>query len=134
MSTRLAATMRAGFVAALLGGVPSTVDALVRGDDPLESTRAIGTIVTSSNKDSTLLLAAVPVHLGISMFWAAVIARLLPARRRLLLGALTGAGIAVFDLRVLGRSFPRIRALPLAPQIADHIAFAMIVAALTNPP
>ena len=133
MSTRLQRTMRAGFLAAVFGGVPSTVYALARGDDPFESTRAIGSMVTSSTDDSTLLLAAVPIHLGISLGWAAVIAGVLPARRRLLLGALIGVGIAMLDLGILGRSFPRIRALALGPQVADHVAFAMIVAALTQP-
>lgn len=133
MSTRLRRTMRAGSLAATFGGVPSTIYALVRGDDPFDSMRAIGSMVTSSTDDSTLLLAAVPVHLAISIGWAAVIAGLLPARRRRLFSALMGVGIAILDLRVLGRSFPRIRALPLGPQVADHVAFAMIAAALTDP-
>jgi hypothetical protein len=31
---------------------------------------------------------------------------------------------------VLGRAFPRIKALPIGPQLADHVAFGFTVAAL----
>jgi hypothetical protein len=44
---------------------------------------------------------------------------------------LFGAGIAFFDLRVVGARAPRIRALPFGPQLADHVAFGAVVGALT---
>ena len=125
--------IRAGAVAAIVSGIPSTIYELSRGNDPLESTRAIGSMVTNSEDESTLLLAAVPVHMAVSLWWAIVITRVLPARKRLVLSGLLGAAIALFDLRVVGHRFPRIRALPLGPQIADHVMFGIVVAALTQP-
>jgi hypothetical protein len=44
-------------------------------------------------------------------------------------GAVAGVAIALVDLGLLARAFPRIRALPQVPQIADHIAFGAIAAA-----
>jgi hypothetical protein len=43
---------------------------------------------------------------------------------------LAGLGIAALDLGIVGRRFPRIRALPLLPQVADHLAFALSAAAV----
>jgi hypothetical protein len=70
----------------------------------------------------------VPVHLGISLFWTAVLRRagVRGARR----GAVAGLAIAAVDLGVIGRRFPRISALPLAPQLADHVAFGAIAGLL----
>jgi hypothetical protein len=45
-------------------------------------------------------------------------------------GALAGLGIAGLDLGLLGRRFPHVRALPLAPQLADHLAFGAIAGVL----
>ena len=45
-------------------------------------------------------------------------------------GALAGLAIAALDLGLVGRRFPRIRALPLVPQLADHAAFGAIAARL----
>jgi hypothetical protein len=39
-----------------------------------------------------------------------------------------GLGIAALDLGIVGRRVPRIRALPLAPQVADHLAYTETVA------
>ena len=41
-------------------------------------------------------------------------------------GALAGLAIAALDLGLVGRRFPRIAALPLLPQLADHAAFGAI--------
>ena len=120
-------------VAAVVSGAPSAAYALLRGDDLLESTRAIGTMVTTSDDDRVLLAAAIPVHLVISLGWAIAIQQLLPRKRRVLWGGLFGVGIAILDLRVIGRRYPRIRNLPLGPQIADHVLFGAVVAALTQP-
>ena len=114
-------------------GAPSTIYAIARGQDPLESTRAIGSVVINSEENTALLAAAVPVHIAISLWWAIVLARLLPLRRRLLAGGLIGAAIAVLDLRVIGRAFPRILRLPLGLQIADHDPEGDVVAALRQP-
>jgi len=45
-------------------------------------------------------------------------------------GALAGLAIAVIDLGVVGRRFPRVRVLPLGPQLADHAAYGAIAARL----
>ena len=77
-----------------------------------------------------LLAAAVPVHLCLSLGWAVVLDRAgLRGPRR---GALAGLAIATLNLGLLGRAFPRIRALPIAPQVADHTAYGAIVGALIS--
>jgi hypothetical protein len=42
-------------------------------------------------------------------------------------GAAAGVGIAALDLGVGGRLFPRIGALPVLPQLADHAAYGATV-------
>ena len=115
--------------AAALSGIPSTAHALATGRDPFEATCAAGTILLPQETGRRrLLAAAVPVHLGISLFWTAVLRRagVRGARR----GAVAGLAIAAVDLGVVGRRFPRISALPLAPQLADHAAFGAIAGLL----
>ena len=121
----------AGGIAAVLSGLPSTVHAIATGRDPLAATAAAGTLVADSSRNrSTLIAAAVPVHAAISLFWGLAMSALLPHRRTELWGALTGLGIAAFDLGVVGTRFPAIRALPAAPQVADHVAFGLIAGAV----
>jgi hypothetical protein len=116
----------AGLIAALVSGAPSTVWAGVRGRDPLEATLAAGSIVLGGERRrGPLLVAAAVVHVSVSLFWAAVF----PRRAGVVGGALFGLGIAALDLGVLGLRFPRIRALPLAPQVADHALFGAVVGA-----
>jgi hypothetical protein len=57
-----------------------------------------------------------------------VLAAALPRRRTLAWSAAAGLSIAALDLGVIGRRYPRIRALPLAPQVLDHLAYAAAVA------
>ena len=76
-----------------------------------------------------LLLAAIPVHLALSVGWAWVLAYALPRRRPLVEGTLAGLAIAALDLGLIGRRFPRLRRLDPLPQVADHIAFGIITAA-----
>ena len=98
--------LRAAVWAAALSGIPSTVHALATGRDPLEAAYAAGTILLpGETRPQRLLAAAVPVHLGISIGWTVAL-----------------------DLGLLGRLFPRIRALPVAAQLADHAAFGAIAA------
>jgi hypothetical protein len=78
---------------------------------------------------SVLVTAAIPVHITISLGWAVVLTALLPRRRTVLWGSVAGLAIAALDLGPLARPSPRIRALPLGPQIADHVAFGAIVGA-----
>lgn len=127
--------VRAGLIAALVSGIPSTAHALMTGRDPLEATAAAGSLVLGSDRPrSQLLLAAAPTHLVLSIGWAFLISALLPPRRRILAGAGYGVGIALFDLGVVGRAIPRIRALPFGPQLADHVVFGGVVGALTRGP
>jgi hypothetical protein len=95
------------------------VHALATGRDPLAAARAAGSMVSERHA----LAAAVPVHLGVSVFWAALI----PRRAGVAGGAACGLAIAALDLGVLARPFPAVRALPLWPQVADHVAFGAIV-------
>jgi len=118
----------AGAAAAVVGGVPSTLWALFAGSDPLEATLAAGSMVLpGESRRGRLLAAAVPVHLGVSFGWAVVLERVLPRGRELAGGAAAGLAIAALDLGVMGPLFPRIRALPLLPQLADHVAYGMTV-------
>ena len=118
--------IRAGAWATLLSGAPSTVHALANGGDPLEATKAAGSILLRDERRTLpLVAAAAPVHLAVSFGWALVLARL--RVRGPLAGALAGLAIAALDLGVVGRRFPRVRALPLGPQILDHLAYGAIV-------
>ena len=128
-STTLQDAIAAGAVAAVASGAPSTLFALAVGDDPLEATLAAGSILSpNETRRGRLVAAAVPVHLGLSLGWALALARLLPDKQTIAAGAVAGLGIAAIDLGVVGRLFPRIRALPLLPQLADHVAYGVTVA------
>lgn len=120
---------RAALPAAALSGLPSTVDALARGGDPLEASLAAGSmLLPREQRPERLLAAAVPVHLGLSFAWAFILAATLPRRHPLAEGIAAGLTIAALDLGVAGRLFPRIRQLRPFPQVADHVAFGVLVA------
>jgi hypothetical protein len=72
-----------------------------------------------------LLAAAVPVHLALSLGWALALDR--AGVRGAKCGALAGLAIGAVDLGVAARILPRIRALPLLPQIADHATYGAVV-------
>jgi hypothetical protein len=121
----------AGLWAAVLSGAPSTLHALVTRGDPLEASLAAGSMVLPrEERRSRLLLAATPVHLALSLGWASAIALTAPRRREAAYGVAAGAAIAALDLGLIGRRFERIRALPLWPQVADHLAFGAFVGAV----
>jgi hypothetical protein len=121
----------AGGIAAVLSGIPSTVIAVARGDDPLEATAAAGSILVSDESAKWLrLAAAVPVHVALSLGWGVVLSAALPRRATMAWGATAGLCIAALDLGVIGRRFARINALALRPQIADHAAFGAVVGAV----
>jgi hypothetical protein len=123
--------LAAGAVAAALSGIPSTVHAVVTGRDPLEATLAAGSVLLpEETRPERLLAVAVPVHLALSLSWGVVLARVLPRRPSLVAGAAAGLVIAALDLGVVGRRFPRVRALPLGGQLADHAAFGAVAAAV----
>ena len=123
--------LRAGAVAAALSGAPSTAYALATRRDPLEATLAAGSLVLPrETRRDRLLAAAVPVHLALSFGWAVVLER--AGVRGARDGALAGLAIAALDLGVVGRRHVRVRALPLLPQVADHVAYGAIVGALLD--
>jgi hypothetical protein len=123
--------LAAAAVAAVLSGAPSTAHALLTRADPLEASLAAGTLLLPREQRAPRLLAAALVaHSALSLGWAVVLAALLPRRRTLVPAATAGLAIAALDLGVVGRRFPRIRALALVPQILDHVAYAVVVGAV----
>jgi hypothetical protein len=126
---QLSRAVRAGAVAAVLSGAPSTLHAIATRRDPLEAALAAGSILLpEETRRPHLLAAAVPVHLALSLGWAVVLDR--AGVRTARAGAVAGLAIAVLDLGVVGSRFPRIRALPLLPQLADHVAYGAIAGSL----
>jgi hypothetical protein len=108
--------LRAGLVGGLFSGLPSTIYALVRRDDPLEATRAVGTVLLrSESRTAPLLAAAFPVHFALSLGWGVVLARMLPRRATVAWGAAAGV------------------ALRMGPQVADHAMFGALVGATLAP-
>ncbi|HYU40360.1 MAG TPA: hypothetical protein VEM59_11060 [Acidimicrobiia bacterium] len=124
----LRAGLGAGVVAGALSGLPSTMHALATGRSPLDAIRAAGTLLLPEDAPgSRLAVAGVAAHGAISLGWGVALAALLPRRRPVPWGAFAGLVIAGIDLGVLGGRWPRVRALPLLPQIADHVAYGAIV-------
>jgi hypothetical protein len=120
--------IRAGVVAVVLSGAPSTLHALATGRDPLEASRAAGSLVLPrETRTQPLMLASAITHTALSLGWATVLSRVLPRDHERSSGALAGLAIAAIDLGVVGRRYPRIRDLHVAPQLADHIAFGLVV-------
>jgi hypothetical protein len=121
----------AAVVAAVLSGAPSTTHALLTRTNPLEASLAAGTLLLPREQRPARLLAAATIaHAALSLGWAVVLAAVLPRRRAFLAAAAAGLAIAALDLGVVGRRFPRISALPLVPQILDHVAYAVTVGAV----
>jgi hypothetical protein len=128
-AARRPSDLRIAVVAALLSGAPSTLHALYERADPLEAAKAAGTLVLDDNaSDRSLLVAGGAMHSALSWGWTFLLVRILPRDRPIGWGVLAGAVIAWFDLLIVGRRFARIRALPLLPQVADHVAFGALVA------
>lgn len=124
----LADAVTAGIVASVLSGVPSTAHALLHGESPLEASLAAGTLLLGDeHRTSRLLPAALVAHGALSLGWALALTAGLPRRRTVAWSLPAGLAIAALDLGVVGRRYPRIRALKTAPQILDHLAFAAAV-------
>jgi hypothetical protein len=125
--------LRAGAVAGALSGAPSTLHALATGRSPFDAVRAAGTLLVADDAPPRdLLIAGVAVHGALSLGWGVALAATLPRRRPVLSGALAGLAIATIDLGMLGGRWPRIRALPAAAQVADHVLFGALVGAVLN--
>jgi hypothetical protein len=130
--------LAAGAVAGILSGAPSTAHALLAGRDPLAAARAAGNLLLPAGASPEALLAAGgAAHVVLSLGWGTVLAvavRRLPLSP-LVAGAVAGGAIAALDLGILahgplGRRWPLIRALPVWPQVADHIAFGLVTGAV----
>lgn len=129
-------TLRAGTVAAVLSGAPSTVWALATRTDPLAPSLAAGSmLLPRTTRRLPLLAAAAGVHAVLSLGWAVAMAAVPGGVLR---GAAGGLTIAAVDFGLAYASdsprFTQIRALPLLPQIADHVAYGAIVGALLARP
>ena len=123
--------LEAGLVAAVVSGAPSTLVTLARGEDVLAGARAAGTLLLPGERRTLpLIAAALPVHLALSLGWAAALDRALPRGGEPLSGLLGGLAIAALDLELIGRRLPAIRALPQGRQWADHAAYGLAVGAV----
>jgi len=117
--------VKAGLAGAVVSGLPSTVVTLASRESLLDGARAAGAIVLPrETRTPVLLAAAVPVHLGLSLGWAAVLDAVDAGPVR---GLAAGMGIAALDLGVIGRRIPAIRELPQPRQWADHAAYGLVV-------
>jgi hypothetical protein len=124
---RLLDGLAAGGVAGVVSGAPSTLHALVTGTGPLAAAEAAGALVLpGEERRGRLLVAAVPVHFGISLWWGGVLSHLLPRRGTVFWGAVAGAVIAGLSLRLPGRRVARVRELPFWPQVADHLVYGVV--------
>ena len=120
--------LAAGLVGAACSAIPSTAWSLLRGDDVLDGGRAAGAmLLPHERRTAVLLVAAAPVHLAISMGWAAVLAMVLPRGREPAWGVVGGMLIATLDLGLIGRRIASIRTLPQGRQWADHAAYGLSV-------
>ena len=117
----------AWLAATVLSGIPSTVYALVTSQDPLEATRAAGAMLLPRETSLLKLVAAAAViHPVVSLFWAAILAFILPRRYTALWTIIASVGIAMLDLRVIApRFFPEVAALDFWPQFADHLMWGV---------
>ena len=120
----------AGLVAGALSGLPSTAVAVVRRRDVLDATRAAGSLLGAPSVPRGVL-----AHGVMSIGWGVLLSALWPRRATprasLALGAVAGLAIAGLDLGVVApRRFPAIDALAQPSQVADHLAFGTVVAAV----
>jgi len=124
--------LAAGSIAAVVSGAPSAAHALLSSRNPLEASLTAETLLLlpRERQPGRLLLAAAPVHIALSLAWALLLAVVLPRRRTAAWAAMAGLGIAALDLGLVGRRFPRIRALPQLPQVADHLTYGAAVGAV----
>jgi hypothetical protein len=128
LTVALADALAAGTAGAVLSGVPSTAVTLARRESLLDGATAAGSILLpAERRTAPLVAAAVPVHLALSLGWAAVLSMLLPRRATVPFAVAGGLAIAALDLEIAARAFPRIRALPQGRQWADHVAYGLAV-------
>jgi hypothetical protein len=129
---RISELLWAWLAATLLSGIPSTVYALVTGGDVTEATRAAGAMLFPPQSPLwKLVLAAAIVHPLVSLFWAALLSLLLPARHTVLWALAASVAIALIDLELIAtRFFPEVAALAFWPQLADHLMWGLVLGAV----
>ena len=131
---KLRTGLLAGAVAGVLSGAPSTIHALVKGQDPLAATRAAGNVVLpAAAKPASLFLAGAAVHVALSIGWGTVLSVVLPrtSPHAVARGAAAGLAMAAIDLGLIAHGLGRrrmvlVRGLPVLPQVADHVAFGVV--------
>jgi hypothetical protein len=114
-------------VAGVVSGAPSTAHSLLTGRSVLAPTRAAGTLLGGPT-----VVRGLAAHAALSLSWGVVLARVLPRGHRARAGLAAGAAIAALDLGLVARRFPAIRALPQAPQWADHLVFGAVLGAFLD--
>jgi hypothetical protein len=114
----------AAVVAGTVSGAPSTIHALATGRSPFDAARAAGVLLGKRS-----LVRGAIAHGGITVFWTAVLASVVPPGREVAGGAAAAIGIHGLDMGVIGRRFPAIAELPQLPQLLDHVAFGAVVGA-----
>lgn len=122
----------AALAAGVLSGAPSTAWSLATGHDVLAATRAAGTLLPGRRRRGGIL-AGLVAHAALTAFWTAVLSAVVRPGSRWRgagQGAVAGLAIAAVDLGVVGRWYPAVRALPSAPQVADHVAFGVVAGAI----
>ena len=113
----------AGALAGLASGTPSTAWALRRRTSPLAASRAAGTLLGRAS-----LARGALAHTIVSLGWGVVLSAALPDDHRVVGGLVAGAAIAALDLGLIaGRRFPAVAALPVGPQLADHLLYGALV-------
>lgn len=124
---RLTEGLVAGATGGLLGALPSTLYGVATGG-LLDPTLAAGSILLpDEDRPGRLVSAALTVHIALSLGWGVALAYVLPRRRPAWEGAAAGLTIAAVDLSIGRRLRPRVAALPLLPQVADHIVYGLTV-------
>lgn len=117
----------AWLAASVLSGLPSTLHALATGGDVMEATRAAALMVlpddgTTDWSLQAIFLAAGLAHGSISLFWAMLLALVLPRRGVTAWAMAASAAIALLDLGLIAPAlFPAVAALAFLPQLADHL-------------
>ncbi|MET0458812.1 MAG: hypothetical protein ABW195_06175 [Ilumatobacteraceae bacterium] len=71
-------------------------------------------------------------HAAMTLGWTTVLLVVLPRRSPVAWGAVGGLAMGALDLAIADRRFPAIAALPRLPQLADHVAFGALVAAVAR--
>jgi hypothetical protein len=104
---------------------------LLTGGDVAAPARAAGAMLLPHEVTTwKLFAAAAVVHPLVSLFWALVLWRALPARHVVLWALAASVGIALLDLRVIASAFfPAVAALDFWPQLADHLMWGALFGA-----